>query len=517
MSTTSDSYINPRAEDETGGSSTVNEPAEAAPGVQRHDVKAVNAKDERSLYAEHVKIHPKLVHGTFRNLKWIVMALTLGVYYLLPWLRWDRGPALPDQFALIDFANQRLFFGPMGIWAQEFYYVTGLLVLSALVLFLMTALAGRVWCGYACPQTVWTDLFVMVERYFQGDRNARLRLQKAPWSMDKARKIGVTHLAWLFISLVTGGAFVFYFRDAPTLAHEFLTGTAPYIAYVFVGIFTFTTYSLGGLAREQVCIYMCPWPRIQGAMYDDHSLLVSYRPHRGEPRGAHKKGDTWDGRGDCVDCKQCVVVCPVGIDIRQGPQLECIQCALCIDACNEIMEKVGRPRNLIAYDTFHNLKAAETGGSVPVKVFRPRTILYMVLIPAVLALMTYGWVNRSELQLNVLRDRNPLFVRLSGGGIRNGYTLKVLNKHHENRQYKISIEGLPATVSDAQLDFVGFKEADPVIDVVPDDLRALRVYLTLPQDAVRQLKGESTDLTFVVTDTKDGSETRRGTKFRSPK
>ncbi len=508
MATTLDSYITPKVE---------NEPVEAAPGVMRHDVEPVNAKDDRPLYVDHVKIHPKLVHGTFRNLKWIVMVLTLGFYYLVPWLRWDRGPTLPDQAVLIDFADQRLFFGPMEIWAQEFYYVTGLLILASLALFLVTALAGRVWCGYACPQTVWTDLFVMVERFFQGDRNARLRLQKAPWSMDKIRKIGVTHLAWLFISLLTGGAFVFYFRDAPTLAHEFLTGTAPYIAYVFVGIFTFTTYALGGLAREQVCIYMCPWPRIQGAMFDDHSMLVSYRPHRGEPRGPHKKGDTWDGRGDCVDCKQCVVVCPVGIDIRQGAQLECIQCALCIDACNNIMEKVGRPRNLIAYDTFHNLKAAETGGSVPVKVFRARTILYMVLIPAVLVLMTYGWVNRSELQLNVLRDRNPLFVKLSDGGIRNGYTLKILNKRHQTRQYKVSIEGLPATAVDPKLDFVGFKEADPVIDVVPDSLRAIRVYLSLPKPAVSQLKGESTDLTFVVTDIKDGTETRRGTKFRSPK
>ncbi len=517
MATTTESYITPKPDGEKTASQAEGGAREAAPGVLQHDVKAVNAKEERSLFAEQVKIHPKLVHGTFRNLKWLVMVLTLGVYYLLPWARWDRGPALPDQFALIDFANQRLFFGPMEIWAQEFYYVTGLLVLASLALFLVTALAGRVWCGYACPQTVWTDLFVMVERFFQGDRNARLRLQKAPWSWEKLRKLGVTHASWLLISLLTGGAFVFYFRDAPTLAYEFMTGTAPYIAYVFVGVFTFTTYALGGLAREQVCIYMCPWPRIQGAMFDDHSMLVSYRGYRGDPRGPHKKGASWEGRGDCIDCKQCVVVCPVGIDIRDGAQLECIQCALCIDACNDIMDKVGRPRNLIAYDTFHNLKAAETGGSEPVKIFRPRTILYVVLLAAVLGLMTYGWVNRSELQLNVLSDRNPLFVRLSDGGIRNGYTLKILNKHHEDRQYKVSVEGLPAAASNPKLDFVGFKEADPVIDVAPDNLRALRVYLTLPIDEVRQLNGESTDLTFVVTDVKDGSQARRSAKFRSPK
>ncbi|MBU1212395.1 MAG: cytochrome c oxidase accessory protein CcoG [Alphaproteobacteria bacterium] len=524
MATSPDTYITPRTASESAAGSPAQAPdeaaggpgREAAPGVARHDVRAVNAKDQRSLYADRIAIHPKRAHGTFRNLKWLVMGLTLGVYYITPWLRWDRGPALPDQAVLIDFEHQRLFFGPMEIWAQEFYYVTGLLILASLALFLVTALAGRVWCGYACPQTVWTDLFVMVERFVQGDRNARLRLQKSPWTADKIWKLGATHAIWLLIALVTGGAFIFYFRDAPTLAQELFNGTAPYVAYLFLGVFTFTTYTLGGLAREQVCIYMCPWPRIQGAMYDDHSLLVSYRAYRGEPRGAHKKDETWEGRGDCIDCKQCVVVCPVGIDIRDGPQLECIQCALCIDACNEIMDKIGRPRNLIAYDTFHNLKAAETGGSVPVKIFRPRTILYMVLLPAVLALMTYGWVNRSELQVNVLRDRNPLFVRLSDGGIRNGYTVKILNKRHDTRTYKLSIEGLPDGAAKPRIDIVGLESAAPGIAVAPDNLRALRVYLSLPAAAVSSLEGEAADLTFVVTDTADGSQTRRNTNFRRP-
>ncbi|MCH9808520.1 MAG: cytochrome c oxidase accessory protein CcoG [Alphaproteobacteria bacterium] len=490
---------------------------QAAPGIDRHDVEAVNAVENRPLYADRVAIHPKRAKGTFRNLKWLVMALTLGVYYVTPWLRWDRGPALPDQAVLIDFANQRLFFGPMEIWAQEFYYVTGLLVLASLALFLVTALAGRVWCGYACPQTVWTDLFIMVERFIQGDRNARLRLQKAPWSADKIWKISITHAIWLLISVLTGGALVFYFRDAPTLAYEFATGTAPYIAYVFVGVFAATTYLLGGLAREQVCIYMCPWPRIQGAMFDDHSLLVSYREARGEPRGPHKKNDTWEGRGDCIDCKQCVVVCPVGIDIRDGPQLECIQCALCVDACNEIMGKIGRPGNLIAYDTFHNLEAAKTGGTAPVKIFRPRTILYMVVIPAVLALMTYGWVNRSELQVNVLRDRNPLFVRLSDGGVRNGYTVKILNKRHETRTFSIDVEGLPPAIEKPKITLVGFAGDNPRVDVAPDNLRALRIYLSMPASSVKKLTSDATDLTFVVTDTGNGSQTRRGTLIRTPK
>ncbi len=353
---------------------------EAAPGVVRLDAKAVNRKEDRSLYAGRQKVYPKLAHGRFRATKWLVMAVTLGIYYALPWLRWHRGPDLPDQAVLLDMANNRFFFFFLEIWPQEFYFVTGLLVLAALSLFLITSVAGRVWCGYTCPQTVWTDLMVVVERFWQGDRNQRIALDKRRWGPVKLFRKGMTHLSWLAIGLATGGAFVFYFRDAPTLAGELLTGTAPAIAYLFLGIFTLTTYVLGGIAREQVCIYMCPWPRIQGAMVDHDTLLVSYKPHRGEPRGAHKKGQPWEGRGDCIDCRACVAVCPTGIDIRDGSQLECIQCALCIDACNEIMDRVDRPRGLIAYDTIASQEAAAKGTSAPWRLIRPRTLLYRGLI-----------------------------------------------------------------------------------------------------------------------------------------
>ena len=271
---------------------------QAAPGIARHDVQAVNRQEERALYAGRQKIYPKLAHGRFRTVKWLVMAVTLGIYYALPWLRWHRGPDLPDQAMLLDMAHNRFFFFFLEIWPQEFYFVTGLLVLAALTLFLITSAAGRVWCGYTCPQTVWTDLMIVVERFWQGDRNARIALDKRPWGPVKLFKKGMTHLSWLAIGLTTGGAFVFYFRDAPTLAGELLTGTAPAIAYLFLGVFTLTTYLLGGIAREQVCIYMCPWPRIQGAMIDQETLLVSYRTHRGETHGDHKKGKPWGGRGD---------------------------------------------------------------------------------------------------------------------------------------------------------------------------------------------------------------------------
>ena len=290
------------------------------------------------------------------------MAVTLSIYYAVPWIRWDRGPYLPDQAVLIDFSPRRFFFFFLEIWPQEFYYITGLLVLAALGLFLVTSIAGRMWCGYTCPQTVWTDLMIAVERFFQGDRNAaHAPRQGALVVRDAVAQERRRIWLWLLIAMATGGAWVFYFADAPTLARQLVTFDAPMLAYIFVGIFTATTYVLGGIAREQVCIYMCPWPRIQGGMIDRDSLLVSYRAWRGEPRGAHKAGQSWEGRGDCIDCRQCVAVCPTGIDIRHGSQLECIQCALCIDACNEIMDKVGRPRGLVAYDTMRNLEHARPG------------------------------------------------------------------------------------------------------------------------------------------------------------
>jgi len=483
---------------------------EAAPGVEKLDVAAINRKDRRELYAVRQKIYPRLARGTFRNVKWLVMAVTLSIYYVLPWLRWDRGPSLPDQAVLLDFANGRLFLFFIEIWPQELYYVTGLLVISALGLFLVTALAGRVWCGYACPQTVWTDLMIAVERFWQGDRNARIRLDKEPWTASKVFKKAMTHLSWLAIGLLTGGALVFYFRDAPTLAAELVTGTAPAIAYVFLGIFTFTTYLLGGIAREQVCIYMCPWPRIQGAMVDRHTLLVSYRTERGEPRGPLRKGQGWEGRGDCIDCKACVAVCPMGIDIRDGVQLECIQCALCIDACNEIMDKVGRPRGLIAYDTVAKQEAKAAGvAHEPIKLVRPRTVLYAATILLAAAVMGFGLFNRTTLEVNVLHDRGVLFVPLSDGGVRNGYTVKVLNKQHEPVDVLLSVDGLAG----AEVRVVGH-DGD-AISVPADNLRELRVLVTVPPEHLRSLTPPSTNFNFIVRDVASGEEMRRDAIFQS--
>lgn len=452
---------------------------EAAPGVPRSRAPASTPSTPASLYKKREQIYPKLAHGTFRNLKWLALVVLLGIYYGVPWVRWDRGPGQPDQAVLVDFENARFYFFFIEIWPQEAYFITGLLILAALGLFLVTSLFGRVWCGYACPQTIWTDLFIYVERFFEGDRNARIKLNKAKWSLSKIYKKTAKHIVWLFIAAFTGGVWILYFHDAPTIARDFFTGHAPTTSYVFAAILTFTTYSLAGYMREQVCTYMCPWPRIQAALIDEEALNVTYRYDRGEPRGPHKKGTTWDGRGDCIDCRQCVAVCPVGIDIRDGLQLECIGCALCIDACNEIMDKVDRPRNLIAYDTDDNVVRRMQGEKPRYRLIRPRTIIYTVLFAGVGFIMLAALIGRTTLELNVLRDRQPNFVTMSDGSVQNGYTVKVMNKATHERSLVLSVDGLPspklrvAGQNDLILTVPADESVDFRVTIVEDDLGGL--------------------------------------------
>ena len=411
-------------------------------GVTRLEVEPVNAPQKRTLYKAREPIYPKRVHGGFRRLKWAIMALTLGVYYFLPWLRWERGEGEPDQAILVDFAGSRFYFFFIEIWSDELYYVTGLLIIAALGLFLATALFGRVWCGYTCPQTVWTDLYLAVERFVEGDRNKRIKLDKAPWTADKIFKKSVKHFLWILIGMATGGAWILYFHDAPTIARDFFAGAAPFSAYFYFGLLTFTTYVFAGSMREQVCTYMCPWPRIQASLTDAETLQVTYRSDRGEPRGPHKKGDTWDGRGDCVSCRACVAACPMGIDIREGAQLECINCALCIDACDEIMGKVDRPHGLIAYDTDANVARRAAGEKARYNFLRPRVILYVVALLGVSAIMTYAYTDRATVTLGVQRDRTPPFVQLSDGSVRNAYTVKVTNRANVEREFEIRMSGV---------------------------------------------------------------------------
>jgi cytochrome c oxidase accessory protein FixG len=455
---------------------------QSSAGVERVDVDAVNRQASRQLYMPRTPIYPKLVYGPFRRFKWAFLVFALGVYYGLPWIRWPRGPEEASQAVLVDYPGRRFYFFFIELWPQEVYFITGLLVMAALSLFLVTSLFGRVWCGYACPQTIWTDLFIAVERLVEGDRNARIKLARQPMTAGKLAKKAAKHALWLLIAFATGGAWILYFHDAPSLARDYFLGRAEATAYIFSALLTFTTYMLAGTMREQVCIYMCPWPRIQGAMTDRETLEITYRRDRGEPRGAHKKGESWEGRGDCVDCNACVAACPMGIDIRDGDQLECINCALCIDACDSIMDRIGRPKGLIAYDTQVNVERRVLGLPPRLRLVRPRTLFYAVALAIVSTLMLYGLSTRSTFDLNVLRDRNPNFVILSDGSVRNGYTVKIANKANVARDFAVLIEGLaPLTYSVlGELD----DEQPPVVTAPGDTVQTFRVFATLPADAI---------------------------------
>jgi cytochrome c oxidase accessory protein FixG len=471
-------------------------------------------REEIPLFANRVKVYPRRVKGTIRRIKWAVLAFCLSVYYLVPWLRWDRGIGRPDQAILIDMHNGRGYFFGIEIWPQEIYYIAGLLILGAVGLFFVTSLFGRLWCGYACPQTVWTDLFMLIERVIEGDRMARIRLDRQKLSAGKFTLKAAKHLAWLLTAAATGGAWIMYFNDAPTVLGEMLRLEATPSVWFFFGLFTTTTYVLAGWAREQVCTYMCPWPRFQSAMVDEETLTVTYRDWRGEKRGGHKKGESWEGRGDCVDCLACVAVCPTGIDIRNGLQLECIGCGLCIDACNEIMDRVERPRGLIAFDTYANQAARRRGSSASFRFLRPRTVLYTGILGLAALVMLYTLATRSFLEVSVLPDRSPLFVTLADGSIRNSYTLKISNKSPEARLFTITAKGLPGTslgIAGSEPQQVPISQGIDVM-VKADSVGTFRAYVHAPHDAVHS----EAPLVFVVHEVTAGEEAERSTSFRGP-
>lgn len=442
------------------------------------------------LYESHKTVHNRRIDGPFRRFKWLVMAVTLAIYYVTPWLRWDRGPYAPDQAVLIDLANRRFYMFGIEIWPHEFYFVAGMLVMAGIGLFLVTSAVGRAWCGYACPQTVWTDLFQHVDRLFDGDRNARIRLDKAPWGPSKIARRASKWSVYLLISLLTGGAWILYFADAPTLLREIFTGQAAPVAYITVGVLTATTFVLGGFMREQVCIYMCPWPRIQTAMLDEKSLIVTYKDWRGEQRGSVKKAEKNPGEyGDCVDCLQCVAVCPTGIDIREGAQIGCITCGLCIDACDKVMAEVGRPRGLIDYATLDDCKS-EAAGNPPKPVWRtllrPRTLIYTSVWAAIGAALLFALGVRSHTDLTVSADRNPPFMLLSDGSVRNAFTLRLRNMESRPRAMEVALEGLPGGL--LWTDTINLEDAAraQVIEVPADASRTVRAYVLAPSDTAQQ-------------------------------
>jgi cytochrome c oxidase accessory protein FixG len=424
---------------------------------------------------------PQAVRGPIRRLKWAILLATLSIYYVTPFLRWDRGANAPDQAVLLDFANGRLYAFFVELWPQDLYLVTGLLVLASTILILTNALAGRLWCGFACPQTVWTDLFLLVERLIEGDRRQRLKNIGAPLTAKRVVRIAAKHAAWLVISMATGGTLIFYFTDAPELLRGFAAGEVSATALTWIAVFTGTTYGLAGFAREQVCTFMCPWPRLQGAIWDPEAYTVNYRDYRGEQRTSAKKAVELRSQGkpagDCVDCGQCVTVCPIGIDIREGPNFACINCGLCVDACDGVMAKLGRPRGLIDYESWRNIERGRRAEPAVNRLVRPKTIGLTAVCVALGGVISVAFAARTTAALSVQHDRDPVAVRLSDGSVRNAYTVKLLNKSGRAQRYILSVEGLAATLA-----IVGNDGLLP-IEVAPDSSEQLRVTLTAPPDA----------------------------------
>ncbi|MBC2665637.1 cytochrome c oxidase accessory protein CcoG [Novosphingobium flavum] len=471
---------------------------------------------QQQWYEKRRGVFPRQIDGTFRRLKWAIMVITLGIYYVTPWLRWNRGPYAPDQAVLIDLANRRFYMFSIEIWPQEFYFVAGLLIMAGIGLFLVTSAVGRAWCGYACPQTVWTDLFQHVDRLVDGDRNAQIRLQNAPWSGSKLARRLFKWSIYLVISFWTGGAWIMYFADAPTLVREFWSGTADPVAYGAVAVLTGTTFWLGGFMREQVCIYMCPWPRIQTAMLDEKSLIVTYKDWRGEPRASVKAAQKQPAAafGDCIDCNQCVAVCPTGIDIREGAQVGCITCALCIDACDRVMGQVGRPRGLIDYATLEDA-AREKAGNPPTPhwklIWHPRTLVYLGLWSAIGCALLFALGTRTHIDLAVQKDRNPPYMVLSDGKVRNAWTVKLKNMENRPRPMVVALKGLPGAVM--WTDAMSQQDAARSVHatVAADAILPLRIYVAAPAGTGEQ----SFALILKATDREGGGDLEKA-RFDAP-
>ncbi|CAO3428051.1 cytochrome c oxidase accessory protein CcoG [Azospirillum doebereinerae] len=474
-----------------------------------------------TLFESQKNIHPKAVKGYYRRLKTLTFTVLLALFFIAPWIRWERGGDAPAQAVLFDLTTPRFFIFWVEIWPQEIYYLTGVLILASLALFLATSLAGRVWCGFGCPHTVWTDLFVWIERIFEGDRAERIRGDKAPWTARKVMRKAGKHAGWIALSLVTGFGFVAYFTDAPALARDLVTLQASYESYSFFAMFAGMTYLMAGWTREQMCKYMCPWPRIQGAMLDEHSLVVTYRADRGDNRGPKRKSQSWDERrakgfGDCIDCGQCVQVCPIGIDVRTGEEAaDCINCGLCVDACDSIMIAQGLPTKLIAFDSLAAQETRAQGKPYAWTLIRPRTILYGLMMLVIGGAMAWSFALRPRLDITVLRDRAPLFVTLSDGSLRNAYTFKVANKTRQARAYTLTVAG----VAGAEVKVIGEDESATnqthaaMIAASPDSVATYRVYVTAPRSS---LKEASVPLTFQLVDGANADKDSHDSVFMGP-
>jgi cytochrome c oxidase accessory protein FixG len=417
-----------------------------------------------SLYQSAKKIYPKSVTGRFANWRIAMVWITQAVFYGLAWLPWnDR------QAVLFDLTARKFYIFGWVFWPQDVLYLTFILIVSAYALFFVTAIAGRVFCGYACPQTVYTEVFMWVEKWFEGDRASRMKLDRAPWSVDKMWRKGGKHFAWIVIALWTGFTFVGYFTPIRLLWDEvFAFSTGPWETF-WIFFYAFATWGNAGFMREQVCKYMCPYARFQSVMFDRDTLIVSYDTERGEPRGGRKKGADFAAKnlGACVDCSLCVQVCPTGIDIRKGLQYECIGCSACIDVCDTVMDKMAYPRGLIRYSTENALQHHWDSKSIREHLLRPRIIIYSVVLLALVGGLLTALALRNPLKVDVIRDRQVLAREVEGRYIENVYKLNLMNTQERSQKFTVTAEGLPgiSVARGARIEAEGASNVGVVINV----------------------------------------------------
>lgn len=451
-----------------------------------------------SLYEKQRTIHVREVHGWFAGWRWALVWITQLVFYGLPWLDWNGRPAM-----LFDLAARRFYIGPLVLYPQDFIYLTALLVVCAYGLFLFTAVAGRLWCGYACPQTVYTEIYLWVERRIEGDRNARIRREAGPWTVDRLWRAGAKHAVWLAIGLWTGITFVGYFTPIRELGQELLAGVGlaagpgpgPWELF-WVLFYGFATYGNAGHMREQVCKYMCPYARFQSAMFDRDTLIISYDERRGEPRGSRPRSLPHaelaaQGKGDCIDCGLCVQVCPTGIDIRRGLQYECIGCAACIDVCNGVMDKMKYPRGLIRYATENGIAGGWGRARMWRRVLRPRVLVYSAILLVIAGAFVASLALRAPFRVDVVRDRGALARLVEDGRIENVYRLQLMNASERPQRYRITADGLPslATAPAGGLD----------VSLGPTESRWVPVNLQLAHEAAQRLGPGAHAMRFTVT------------------
>ena len=430
------------------------------------------------IYQKREKIYPREVHGLFATLRVAAVLTLLGLYYIVPWLQWDD-----RQLILFDLPARKFYILGLTFWPQDFFYLALLLVVAALSLFFFTTLAGRLWCGYACPQTVWTEVFLWIERRIEGDRPKQMKLDKAPMSFRKLRIKGTKHLAWILFALWTGFTFVGYFTPIQELAVKLMHfETGPWETF-WILFYGFATYGNAGWMREQVCIYMCPYARFQSAMFDRNTLIISYDEDRGEPRGSRKRDEDHEakGLGDCIDCTLCKQVCPTGIDIREGLQYQCIGCAACVDVCDQVMDKMGYPKGLIRYTTEN---AIEGKG---LHILRPRIFIYAAFLLLITAGLIYGLATRMPLELDIIRDRNALYRETTAGLTENVYTLKLINMEETPHRFELEVSGLEG---------IQLVARETVIEVPGGEVATFPVRVRV--DPVH-LESTSSEITFTVT------------------